>query len=66
MSTERTIEFYTRPLRPCDCGKPVTTEIMATGGMTYDFTCDKCAPKKVRELDKRHNRPDPPTRERAR
>lgn len=49
------IQFYTRGLTRCQCGKPATVEVMGTGNVRYATCCDRCAKKKIRELERRYN-----------
>jgi hypothetical protein len=60
------ISFYSRALPKCDvCRKPAMVEILGTGNVPYGHACNRCAAKRIRDLERAHV-PRDATREDAR
>jgi hypothetical protein len=53
------IQFYKSRLTRCSCGKAAAFVIMGSGNVKYDYACERCADKRIRELDKTHNGSQP-------
>ena len=51
------MHFYLWGLERCPCGKPATQQVMGSGNVPYGKYCDPCAKRRLKELDKAHNRP---------
>ena len=50
------IHFYAYELARCDnCGKPATKEIRGPRNTRYGYACDRCASKRLKDLDRSHN-----------
>ena len=51
--------FYAYALPRCDrCNRPATKEIRGPGNARYGHACDRCAAKRIKELDRSHNDAD--------
>ena len=51
------ISFYSVSLPHCACGRAADVQILGTGNIRYDYCCKRCAPRRIRELDRTHNAP---------